>query len=86
MPQVVAKIAFEYAGRHFEPGERVEMPVEHVRLLVAIGRVEDPQPPAPAPAAPAVGTYRTRDIAASPVAKAPPKRRNRQKILGASAP
>lgn len=85
MPEVVARIAFEYAGRHVEPGQRVEMPVEHVRLLVAIGRVEDPAQPAK-PAAPAVGTYRTRDIAVAPVAKdAPKKTRNRVKILGANA-
>lgn len=58
MPKVVARTAFEYPpGQHRNPGDEFEVEERHVRILVAIGRIDPP------------GGYRTTAIESAPKKK-----------------
>lgn len=80
MPEVVAKVAQEYAHRRIAPGERFHVEPAHVGILAAIGRIEPPDLPAKDLHAAPAATYQTRDMAADRP-KGPKKTRNRQSIL-----
>jgi hypothetical protein len=80
MPEVVAKVAQEYAHRRIEPGERFHVEPAHVGILAAIGRIEPLEASAKDMHAAPADRYRTRDMAAERP-KAPKKTRNRQPIL-----
>lgn len=86
MPEMVAKVAQEYpVGTKRSPGERFHVNPEHVKLLTVIGRVEPldgaPPPTAKSLQAAAPAAYRTREMAAAPVAKGPKKTRHRESLL-----
>lgn len=87
MPEVVAKQLFEYGRRMYAPGDRLTVEDRFVRLLVALGRIEEPQADPPRDAA--GEAYRTTAIASAPAAKAPEpqkRTRNRESIVGARRP
>lgn len=69
MPQRVAKIEQEYAGRIVKPGESFEVEPGDVQLLLDLGRIErtaqDPPPPwyqQPVSPTPPPAVYQTRDM------------------------
>lgn len=80
MPEVVAKIAQEYAHRKVAAGERFHVEPQHVGILAAIGRIEHPDLPAKDLQAAPAPTYQTRDMTAKRP-KGPKKTRNRQSLL-----
>lgn len=92
MPEMIAKVAQEYpVGTKRSPGEAFHVDQNHVRLLVAIGRVEYPagegaqEPKRRDLQAAAPIRYQTRALAASPSQKGPKKTRRRESLL-AKAP
>lgn len=87
MPEVVAKQLFEYDRRLYAPGDRLNVEDRFVRLLVALGRVEEPKPDAPRDSA--GDPYRTTSIESAPTAKstaAPKRTRHRESLVGARRP
>lgn len=87
MPEVVAKQLFEYDRRLYAAGDRLTVEDRFVRLLVILGRIEEPKADPPRDAA--GEAYRTTSIAAAPAAKAaaPQKqKRHRESIVGARRP
>ena len=61
MPDMISKIAHNYAGRDLNPGDRFTADAEYVAVLVTLGRAELVNP----------AQYATREmVAASPAAEA----------------
>lgn len=69
MPEMVAKLQHWYGGRERAVGERFHVEPSHVRIQLALGRVEVPVE--------SEGTYQTAHIEASPK-----KKRNRASLVG----
>jgi hypothetical protein len=89
MPERIARVAQDYAGRRVQPGEKFEVEDRHCRLLEAIRRIE-PETAAPAPPVPPLPALATRDMVATrpaayatrDMAAAPRKTRRRESLLG----
>ena len=69
MPEMTAKLQHWYGGRERTVGERFHVEPAHVRIQLALGRVEVPQE--------SDGTYQTTHFEASPK-----KKRNRASLVG----
>ncbi len=81
MPVVVARQVFEYGGRMYAPGDKIDVEERFVRILVTVGRIEDPALARDGAGEP----YRTANIATAPAKKAdaPKRTRNRESLVGA---
>lgn len=88
MPEVTAKMLFEYDRRMYAPGDKLVVEERFVRILVTLGRINPPEPPPPRDAA--GQTYRTTAIASAPSTKdekpAVKRTRNRESLVGARRP
>ena len=69
MPEMIAKVQHWYGGRERTVGERFHVEPAHVRIQMALGRVEVPQESG--------GDYQTTHFDASPK-----KKRNRASLVG----
>lgn len=71
MPEMIAKLQHWYGGRERVVGERFHVEPAHVRIQLALGRVEAPPE--------SEGIYRTAHIEASPK-----KKRARASMVGST--